>query len=206
MTISGVYFIKNNVNGKVYVGSSSNIYRRWTTHKRELKHKKHHSVKLQNSFNKYGCDAFSYLLAESSKCTKDMALKEAKWIEFFDSVDNGYNINPFPYQVGLMPKSEQHKKRIGEAHIGRKLSEESKEKIRQARLGKKNGPMSEERKRKISEAKLGKKPMTEEGRKKLSEFRKSTKGKSKMSEETKQKIAASKLGKKLGPYKKRSNS
>ena len=206
MKISGVYFIRNNVNGKVYVGSSIDIYRRWTTHKRELACGRHHSIKLQNSFVKHGQESFSYLLAQSSVCTKEMALLEAKWISFFDSVTNGYNINPFPYEIGLMPKSDEHKRKIGQAHIGRKLSDESKNKIRQSQLGKKDGPMSEEQKKKISEAKLGKKTMSDEGKKRLSEYRKSCKGKRLMSEETKKKIAASKLGKKLGPYKKSLNS
>jgi len=185
MKICGVYLIKNLITNKVYVGSSVNIFRRWKTHQRELIQGKHHSLKLQRSFDKHGVDSFKYLLAESA-ISQEMATKcEQKWIIKFDSVLHGYNINPFANNVGLMPKSDEHKRKIGLAHLGRKLTEESKEKIRQAHLGKVNKPCSEETKLKMSLAKLGKQPMTVEGRQKLSEFRKST------------------LGKKRGPYKPR---
>jgi len=170
MTISGVYFIRNTLSDKVYVGSSSNIYRRWTTHKRELKAGRHHSILLQRSFDKHGEAAFEYCLAESADCAKQMRLLETKWIKLLNAVQNGYNVNPFPYEIGLMPKSEEHKRKIGQAHIGRKLSEESKEKIRQKALGRKYGPMSEERKQHLSKVKMGWK-MPEEGKQKLSEYR-----------------------------------
>lgn len=192
MKLSGVYFIKNINTGKVYVGSSVDIYRRWNTHRRELKTNSHHCVKLQNSFAKHGEEAFEYCLAESSNCLKQIAVLEEKWIQIFDAVDNGYNINPFPYQIGLLHKSEEHKKKIGAAHKGRKLSDESKDKIRQKALGRKRGPMSDEQKKKLSEIKKGWK-MPEEGKQKLSEYRKSLKGTIVVSEEAKKNMSLAKL-------------
>lgn len=174
MTISGVYFIRNRLTNKSYVGSSINIYRRWNTHKRELKAGLHHSVLLQRSYDKHGEDAFEFCLAESAECPKALQRLEAKWIQILNAVVNGYNMNPFPYLVGLMPKTEEHKRKIGLAHKGRKLSEESKEKIRQKALGRKMGPMSEEQKKKLSEIKKGWK-MPEEGKRKLSAYRSSLK-------------------------------
>ena len=188
MRICGVYFIRNLANDKVYVGSSINIFTRWKRHKYELKNKKHHSEKLQRAFEKYGEINFEFCLAESALNGEQATLIEQKWINKLDSFVNGYNINPFANNVGLMPKSEEHKRKIGAAHLGRKLSEESKRKIGDCHLGKIRGPMSEETKRNISLSKIGKKPMTEEGKKKLSDFRKST------------------VGKKRGSYKPRENS
>lgn len=51
---SGVYCILNLVNGKHYVGSSQNIRIRWRTHQGLLKRNKHHCLKLQRAWNKYG--------------------------------------------------------------------------------------------------------------------------------------------------------
>lgn len=52
-----------------------------------------------------------------------------------------------PWKKGL-PKSEEHKRKISEAHKGKKLSEETKRKLKK--------PKSEEHKRKLSESLKGK--------------------------------------------------
>jgi hypothetical protein len=54
----GVYCIKNTITNKVYIGSSLNIKSRLKTHIFSLKNNKHHSLKLQRSYNKYGKDNF----------------------------------------------------------------------------------------------------------------------------------------------------
>jgi group I intron endonuclease len=177
MRVCGVYFIKNLITEKVYVGSSIDIFTRWSRHRYELVNNKHHSAKLQNSFNKHGENAFVYCLAQSAE-NRAMATKiEQEWIIKLNAIDNGYNVNPIANNIGMMPKTEEHKKKIGLAHIGRKLSEESKDKIRKAHIGKANKPFTEETIKKMSASKLGKKPMTDDGKKRLSEYRKSTVGK-----------------------------
>lgn len=193
MRICGVYFIKNNITQKVYVGSSIDIFTRWKSHKYKLLNNLHHSTKLQNSYNKYGKDVFEYCLAESAVDRKRASELEQKWIDKMNAVNNGYNVNPFAENVGLLPKTQEHKNKIGQAHLGRKLSEESKEKIRQAARLRKRNPLSEEHKRKISEIKKGKSYMTEEGKKKLSAFRKSMTGKIKMSDEAKRNMSIAKV-------------
>ena len=44
----GIYKITNIKNGKIYVGSSKDIEKRWKEHLYKLKYGVHHSVKLQN--------------------------------------------------------------------------------------------------------------------------------------------------------------
>jgi len=53
---SGIYQIKNTLNGKFYVGSAVNIKQRWSTHISSLNKNNHHSGHLQNAWNKYGVD------------------------------------------------------------------------------------------------------------------------------------------------------
>ena len=36
-TNSGIYQIRNIINNKIYIGSSANIKKRWSEHKRDLK-------------------------------------------------------------------------------------------------------------------------------------------------------------------------
>jgi len=87
---TGVYKIVNIVNNKVYVGSSCDINRRWKEHIFRLKKNKHHSVKLQNSFNKYGVDVFIFEVIE--ECEKNqLIIKEQYWIDSLNSCNHGYN-------------------------------------------------------------------------------------------------------------------
>lgn len=60
--ICGIYRIKNNVNQKVYIGSSKNCKKRISEHKRKLLVNKHFNAHLQNSYNKYGSKAFSFTI------------------------------------------------------------------------------------------------------------------------------------------------
>jgi predicted GIY-YIG superfamily endonuclease len=52
--ISGIYYIKNITNNKLYIGSSKDILKRFYEHKRLLRHNKHHSIRLQRAWDKYG--------------------------------------------------------------------------------------------------------------------------------------------------------
>src|SRR4051812_4788236 len=60
----GIYSITHVSSGRSYIGSARNIERRWRAHKTRLKHNKHHSQYLQNAWNKYGQDAFSWMVIE----------------------------------------------------------------------------------------------------------------------------------------------
>lgn len=55
-------------------------------------------------------------------------------------------------------QTEETKEKIRQAMLGRTCTEEHKNKVRLSKLGKKRGPMSEEQKQKISKANLGKSP------------------------------------------------
>lgn len=58
---SGVYTITNKVTGKLYIGESLDIYRRWhDEHIPQLRKNCHYNKELQNDFNKYGEENFSF--------------------------------------------------------------------------------------------------------------------------------------------------
>jgi predicted GIY-YIG superfamily endonuclease len=89
----GIYKIENLLNGKVYIGQSVNIEKRWSTHKSELEKKYHYNIHLQSAWNKYGGDNFEFSIVE--ECNIDQLNQcEIYWIAKFDSYENGYNLTP----------------------------------------------------------------------------------------------------------------
>jgi len=86
----GIYKITNIINGKMYIGSSIHIEQRWKEHIRDLNKGTHHSIKLQNSWNKHGADNFKFEVVE--ECDKDRLLYlEQYYIDKFKVYYEGYN-------------------------------------------------------------------------------------------------------------------
>lgn len=66
---SGIYKIINKINGKCYIGSSSNLQKRNKQHFNSLSKNKHYNQYLQRSFNKYGISNFEFIII--CKCNED---------------------------------------------------------------------------------------------------------------------------------------
>ena len=94
---NGVYKILNLINKKFYIGSTSDIdgFRaRWSEHKYQLKHNKHHNQYLQNAWNKYREEKFEFQIICFSDPDKCLFFEQKcldKYRPFYDT-ENGYNI------------------------------------------------------------------------------------------------------------------
>ena len=90
---SGIYQIKNKINGKIYIGSSINVERRFKEHKKLLSHNKHPNKHLQLSWKKYGESNFTFILLEEV-LVESLLTKEQYYIDSYQSYNNdiGYNI------------------------------------------------------------------------------------------------------------------
>ena len=193
---SGVYAINNLATGKSYVGSSVDLQRRRRVHFRHLRQGTHHSVKLQNSWAKHGEATFVFEVLELVPCEEDaLRTAEQQWIETLDSVTRGYNVCPQAGNVGRLPKTPEHKAKIGAARRGAKHTPEAKALISARAKGRKVAPPSAEHRAKIAEANRGK-TRTPEQRKNISLARQGLKV-GPMSDAQKSAIAASKRGKPL---------
>jgi group I intron endonuclease len=68
----GIYKIRNKVTGKCYVGQSQHVKKRIHEHFRLLEKGSHVNHILQNSYNKYGKQAFDWTLEVECKSAKDL--------------------------------------------------------------------------------------------------------------------------------------
>jgi len=87
----GIYKITNKINGKFYIGSTSNklgFNKRWQKHKRELNINKHSNLHLQNAWNKYGETSFSFEILET--CEKEKCIEKEQF--YIDTLNPQYNI------------------------------------------------------------------------------------------------------------------
>jgi len=112
MIKTGIYKILNKINSKVYIGSATNIKKRWRDHRWYLNHNKHHNSHLQSSWNKYGINTFEFSIL--LECSIDELLdKEKEYIEKFNSFNNnfGYNMNE-PRKIFLNRKCHQETKNL----------------------------------------------------------------------------------------------
>tara|TARA_R110000850_G_scaffold274115_1_gene411265 strand:- start:14 stop:838 length:825 start_codon:yes stop_codon:yes gene_type:complete len=80
---SGIYKIENTVNKKVYIGLSTCLSSRFKTHLSSLKRNKHPNNHLQNSWNKYGKDAFKISVLEYC-LDADLSAREIYFAEYHE--------------------------------------------------------------------------------------------------------------------------
>lgn len=90
-----IYYIKNTITGKMYIGQTTNINRRQERHFCDLRAGNHHSIKLQRAYDKYGAEAFelSWDIYEVADETELLLLEQQK-IQEYNSFHDGYNMTP----------------------------------------------------------------------------------------------------------------
>ena len=72
----GIYKIENLINGKIYVGQSNNIERRFSQHKSPYEQKRFSDKPLYKAFQKYGIENFSFSVIE--ECTVEQLNEKEK--------------------------------------------------------------------------------------------------------------------------------
>lgn len=103
----GIYKIENKNNKMVYIGSSFNIEKRFHQHKQELKKNRHHSYKLQNSYNETkDFESFNFEIVEKLDCSRtELLVREQYYIDKYNAYENGYNC----CQYSVNPKYTNNK-------------------------------------------------------------------------------------------------
>lgn len=124
----GIYAIAHRSTGKLYVGRSVNIRKRWKTHIKRLHERSHHSPYLQNSWNRYGAGAFIFLVLEplGDATAQDYNDREQFWMNLLLPE---YNVLQFAGSLKGRIVSLQTKQRMSQAQKGRTISPEHRLKI-----------------------------------------------------------------------------
>lgn len=153
LELSGIYQIRNLVNGKRYIGSAVCFAKRWRQHRCELG-KGRHNPKLQNAWRKHGQQAFIFEIIE-------VVLDKGQLIEreqhYLSSLNPEYNVavvagSNFGVKWGDEVKKRMssankdvwtrpgHRQKMSDAHKGQRHTEEHRRKISAALLGRKLSP------------------------------------------------------------------
>ena len=123
-----VYCIRNSKDGKVYVGSSMWYATRKGGHRYDLRRRKHKNYRLQEAYDRDGCDAFTFDVLD---LTAEPLLREREqyWIDKLHATDPafGYNICPRAESRKGVKARPETRARIGRASLGRKHTKEQVE-------------------------------------------------------------------------------
>lgn len=212
-----VYIIINKINHKFYIGkhSTNNLDDGYMGS----------GTAINKAIQKYGIENFSKrILCFCNSAEDALVIEEFLVTDYIVSRNDSYNLIPGGIGRSSFKHSEDTKKRISEAHLGKKFTDKHRNNISESKKGKqsprKGVKLSEEQKQKMSNVHKGKftgeknpmygvhrygkdapmfgKHFSTEAKQKISE---SNKGK-KRTEEQKQKLSDVHKGKKRGPYQK----
>lgn len=154
-----IYNATNKINGKGYIGQTIHpINVRLSQHQQ----KNSNCRAFSGAIKKYGWENF---VIDCYECPDDELNKHENWmVNLMGTLSpGGYNLREGGGNRGKA--SEETKQKMSDAQLGKKLSEEQKQKMSDAHLGK---TASEETKQKMSGVRRGK-PMSEEQKQKISD-------------------------------------
>jgi len=147
----GIYKITN-PNGKIYIGQSIDIERRWKEYKKLYCNQ---SIKIFNSLKKYGWENHTFEILEECSL-KQLNKKEESYILLFNSHVVGLNIKLASKPSWTGKKRPEHSKFLKEngSGLSYERTQEHKDNLRKKLSGRK---LSKDICKKISQNKIGKK-------------------------------------------------
>lgn len=127
-----VYMHKSKIDGKIYIGKTNNIERRWRSFGVEYKRE----YEFGRAINSQGWDSFEHIILETGLSEQKANEREKYYISKFDTrnPDRGYNIAEggnsgiwyTEHPKGMQGKHHKDDKRIKQSELMKKLNAEGK--------------------------------------------------------------------------------
>lgn len=143
----GIYAIVQRGTGRLYIGASVNIERRWKRHRDDLRAGKHHSQALQRAWAKHGVAEFDWVVLEIVRDLAILRSREREWLKLrptFNALMTRQGVVRHSPEArarmtasqlaraerlrraGLDRKTPEHRAKIASAHTGKKASPEAR--------------------------------------------------------------------------------
>ena len=154
-----IYKITNKINGKVYIGQTTqSLSRRWRQHCDNSKSK---CYMLKNAIQKYGKENFTVEQIDVACDRDELDKKEQYWIQYYNSInpEKVYNLTSGGKHCEISDEVKKHLSDVNKgskpseqcilnsikSRKGKKLSKEHIEKLRKTRIGELNGMFGKKR-------------------------------------------------------------
>lgn len=138
----GIYQIKNLVSGLIYIGQTrEGFWKRYNFHRWKLRTNRHDNAWLQAQYNKYGEEAFEFSVIIEVNSVDDLDKFEIEEIAKARLTGHCCNIADGGGGAPGVPLSQERRKELGELNrrlnTGKKASDETRQRMSEARKGKK---------------------------------------------------------------------
>ncbi len=128
-----IYAIINIINDKCYVGQAEDRDYRWADHRKRLRNYYHYNLHLQRAWCKHKEENFIFVVLEVLDTKEKLNEREAYWGNLLNPE---YNIAPLGGTMRGYKHTEEAKENMSKAHLGKKQhSEEEKQRRRERMMG-----------------------------------------------------------------------
>ena len=140
--MQGVYWYRNKINDKRYIGSTRDFEVRWAYHEWKLENNKHENRYLQKAWNKHSKANFVWEIVEKVEDDREAALnREQYYLDLWWDTGLLYNIsrkaNCICFEDGHLPA--EHRANISEALMGHEVTQETRDKLSESHKGQVSG-------------------------------------------------------------------
>lgn len=135
MGICAVYKITCTANGRIYVGSSIDVQKRWKEHVRDLEKNRHRARHLHRAWVKYGPRFFVFEVLEHTDRHALISTEQGYLDNLKPFGRRGFNSCPHAASSLGVKRSRAQKKRAMEKRVGRRHTEHTKHLQRISKMG-----------------------------------------------------------------------